>query len=104
MVQKTHIKEVDVEQHLVKEVKRRGGVCEKFASPGKAYVPDRIVTMPGGHIWFVELKAPGKKPTAGQLRDHERRRALGFKVLVLDSIAAVNIFLYTEVENCEAKF
>ncbi|MDI5805976.1 VRR-NUC domain-containing protein, partial [Salmonella enterica subsp. enterica serovar Kentucky] len=30
-------------------------------------------------------KAPGKPPRADQLREHERLRALGFTVVVLDS-------------------
>jgi hypothetical protein len=42
---------------------------------------------------FVELKAPGKKPTPGQLREHARLRELGFRVEVLDSIEAVDNFV-----------
>ncbi|EBD6078502.1 VRR-NUC domain-containing protein [Salmonella enterica] len=49
------------------------------------HVPDRIVLLPGGRIVFVECKAPGKPPRADQLREHERLRALGFTVVVLDS-------------------
>lgn len=35
-------------------------------------------------IRFTELKAPGKKPNASQLREHERLRLLGFRVDVVD--------------------
>jgi hypothetical protein len=42
---------------------------------------------------FVELKAPGKKPTPGQLREHARLRELGFRVEVLDSTEAVDNFV-----------
>jgi hypothetical protein len=48
---------------------------------------------PFGVAIFVELKAPGKKPTPAQQRDHERRRAMGFRVEVLDSIEAVDEFV-----------
>lgn len=74
-----------VEKHLIAEVKKVGGVAYKFVSPGRRSVPDRIVLLPGGHLIFVECKAPGKPPRADQLREHERLRALGFTVVVLDS-------------------
>lgn len=35
-------------------------------------------------IQFTECKRPGKKPTAGQEREHARLRALGFQVNVVD--------------------
>ncbi|EDY2715218.1 VRR-NUC domain-containing protein [Salmonella enterica] len=74
-----------IEKHLVAEVKKAGGVAYKFISPGHRSVPDRIVLLPGGRIVFVECKAPGKAPRAAQVREHERLRALGFTVVVLDS-------------------
>jgi len=84
--------ERDVEKALVKRVKALGGLCEKFTSPTSRSVPDRIVTLPSGRVIFVELKAPGKKPTELQHRDHERRRALGCDVRVIDSMEAANAF------------
>ena len=84
--------ETPIEQALVRRVKSLGGLCEKFTSPNRRSVPDRIVGLPGGRIIFVELKAPGKKPTDAQLRDHEKRRLLGADVRVIDSIEAVNRF------------
>lgn len=84
--------ERDVERALVDRVKALGGTCEKFTSPTKRSVPDRIVTLPGGRIIFVEVKAPGKKPTELQHRDHERRRALGCDVRVIDSMEDARAF------------
>lgn len=81
-----------IERAFVARVKSLGGMAEKFTSPGRRSVPDRIVTLPGGVIIFVELKRPGGKPTVAQLRDHERRRALGCDVRVIDSLEAVNAF------------
>lgn len=77
--------EKTIEKKLCQRVKALGGECEKFTSPGRRSVPDRLVTLPGGIIVFVELKAPGKKPTDNQSRDHARRRSLGCTVLVIDS-------------------
>lgn len=77
--------ERDVERALVKRVKALGGMAEKFTSPARRSVPDRLVTMPDGQIIFVELKAPGKKPTEAQERDHAKRRAMGCDVRVIDN-------------------
>lgn len=85
--------EKDVEAHLVEGVKRLGGVAYKFTSPGRRNVPDRICVLPGGRIVFVELKAPGKKPTAGQLREHKRLVDMGCWVKVCDTIEAVDALL-----------
>ena len=84
--------EKDIENALVRKVKKLGGMCEKFTSPGRRSVPDRIITLPNGKIVFVEVKNTGKKPTELQLRDHERRRALGCDVRVIDNMDDVNAF------------
>jgi len=83
-----------IEQALIYRVKSLGGTCEKFVSPGRRSVPDRLVTLPGGKVIFVELKAPGNKPTEAQQRDHERRRALGCDVRVIDNMDDVDAFPY----------
>lgn len=84
--------EKKIEAALCKRVKELGGLCEKFTSPGKRSVPDRVITLPDNRIIFVELKAPGKHPTELQLKDHEKRRALGCDVRVIDSLEVVNAF------------
>lgn len=91
------MRESSVEKHLVKRCKEIGALCEKFKSIGRAHVPDRIVTFyqyNRGSVFFVETKAPGKKPRAGQVRDHKRREAQGVKVWVLDSIVEVDLFIF----------
>ena len=82
--------ERDVEKALVKRIKALGGECEKFTSPARRSVPDRIVTLPGGRVEFVECKRPGERPTEKQSRDHDRRRALGCTVRVIDSLGAID--------------
>lgn len=81
----TYIRESTVENNLVKKVKAAGGTAYKFTSPGRKAVPDRLVLLPGGRVVFVECKAPGEQPRTDQVREHNRLRALGFKVVVLDS-------------------
>lgn len=50
------MKESQIERHLVDGVKRLGGLCYKFVSPGTLGVPDRIIITSTGRIIFVELK------------------------------------------------
>lgn len=89
------MRESVIEKYLVAEVKKRGGIAYKFTSPGRRSVPDRLVLWPEGVAEFVELKAPGCKPTPLQAREHEKLRALGFAVTVIDSKAGVDAFLGT---------
>ncbi len=86
-------RERDVERYLVERVRDAGGEAYKFTSPGRRGVPDRIVILPGWPPQFVELKAPGKKPTAMQAREHTRIRIAGGVVWTIDSIAAVGDFM-----------
>ena len=79
-----------VEQSLVNRVKALGGIAFKFTSPGRRSVPDRLCLFPGGRVIFVECKSLRKRPTALQAREHDRLRALGFDVRVIDSKEAAN--------------
>ena len=85
--------EKTIEKYLVDECKKLGVLCDKFTSPQRRSVPDRVVSASGGRVYFVELKAEGKKPTEAQLRDHQRRRGLGQTVIVIDSKAQVDKFV-----------
>lgn len=82
--------ERDIERALVKRIELLGGTCEKFTSPARRSVPDRLVSLPGNRVEFVECKRPGQVPTEKQHRDHERRRALGCIVWVIDSLESIN--------------
>ena len=77
------MREKYIEQQLGKEVRLRGGLCEKWIS-GTAGWPDRIVLLPDGKVGFVEVKAPGEEPRILQLHRHEQLRQLGYQVYVLD--------------------
>ena len=83
------MREKSIEQELVKEVKKRGGICPKWVSPGFDGVPDRIVLLPGRKIAFVELKAPGKKPRPLQVKRMRQLKSLGFPVYVVDGIEQI---------------
>lgn len=73
-----------IEQHLVKEVNRRDGLCLKFNSQSMTGIPDRIILMKNGTVGFVEVKQKGKKPRPLQELRMKQLRRLGFKVYILD--------------------
>ena len=50
------MRESEIEKILVQEVAAAGGRAYKFVSPGNDGVPDRIVVLPKGRVYFVELK------------------------------------------------
>lgn len=78
------MREKQIEQRLVKEVRSQGGICPKFVSPGMDGMPDRLVLLPGCRIGFVEVKSPGKPPSPLQTNRHRILRRLGFPVFILD--------------------
>ncbi len=78
------MREKVIEQKLVSEVKRRGGICPKWVSPGFDGMPDRIVLLPCRHFGLVEVKAPGECPRPLQVSRHRLLMRLGFRVYVLD--------------------
>lgn len=78
-------RESSLETYFRVAVRRAGGYTFKLA-PTEAGVPDRLVIMPGGRLYLVELKreeADGGKLSPIQRHWHERIRQLGGWVYVL---------------------
>lgn len=91
--------ERDIESRSRKRAEAKGRRMMKFTSPGHAFVPDDIVMAPipewlqpviAKYFRFAEFKRTGAKPTAAQLREHERLRSMGFVVEVIDSIESAD--------------
>jgi len=53
------MRENEIERHLVWHVVRMGGVAYKFKSTNHRGVADRVVCLPNGQTWFIELKTKG---------------------------------------------
>lgn len=85
--------EKDIEKKLVAEAKKRGCIPVKLLSANYNGLPDRLILSPGERCGFVELKAPGKKPRALQLKRHKELRTLGFKVYVVDDVEQIGEML-----------
>lgn len=76
--------EKHIEQKLVKRVKALGGLALKLNPLGMDGIPDRLILLPKGIAFFVETKAPGKKPRALQVNRMKQLERLGFACFVLD--------------------
>ena len=74
-----------LEAELRERCKALGWMCIKLTSQYQRGLPDRLILMPGGRVCFAEIKTTGKKPTALQRVTHERLRALGYRVEVVDT-------------------
>lgn len=84
--------EAMLEEFFVKRVRLLGGHTIKLA-PTQAGTPDRLVMMPGGYIYLVEMKAPGGRLRPIQVEWHSRAAAIGVHVVVLKSRGEVVCWL-----------
>lgn len=82
-----------IERKLVEAVKANDGMCIKLLCDNLLGLPDRMCLFPGHKIVFVELKTTGQKPRRIQVFMHNKLRALGFRVEVIDSIEGVEQFI-----------
>lgn len=88
-----------IERKLVELVKLNGGMCIKLLCDQLIGLPDRMCLFPGHKIVFVELKTTGRKPKRIQAYMHNKLRALGFRVEVIDTVESVINFVDDIVLN-----
>ena len=84
------MREIRVEDRLKQRTEAAGGMCIKLVILATAGLPDRLVLLPGEKLMFVETKAPKRGPTALQEYMHRKKRALGFKVHVINTLEGVD--------------
>lgn len=86
--------EKEIEKKLRKKVETLGGRCLKWTCPGWSGVPDRIVLLPGGRIYFVETKRPkGGELSALQKKWSAWLTALGFEYWTVWDEDVLDVFL-----------
>ena len=74
-----------IEKKFCEGIKRIGGFPIKLLSTLTG-LPDRLCLLPGGCLFFAELKSTKKKPSAVQKLMHAKLRVLGFEVYVIDNM------------------
>lgn len=77
-----------IERALVQAVAAAGGVAYKFTSPARRGVPDRLIVLPGGRIFFAEVKGAGGRLSKLQEVEIDRLRQLGARVEVVCDLDA----------------
>lgn len=90
--------EKDIEQWLNKKVESLGGLSFKFVSPNNPGVPDRIYILPGGKVFFVELKTEIGKMSNIQKWQRERLQKIGCRFYLVKGMGQARKFI-KELEN-----
>ncbi len=85
-------REAIVEFYLTNKVRRLGGMTVKMV-PTTPGVPDRLVMLPEGRLYLVELKAPHGQLSPVQVNFHGIMAHLGIPVAVLWSRIEVDDWL-----------
>lgn len=74
----------DIENPFVKYAKRKGCHAFKLIFLNKKGFPDRSILCPGGRIFFIEFKRPGKPQSKAQKDVQKLLEGLGFEYYVCD--------------------
>ena len=85
--------ESTIEQRLVQGIKKLGGMCMKFVSPGTSGVPDRIIITSTGKVIFAELKTETGRLTKLQAYTIDEMRKRGADVRVVKGLSEVKALL-----------
>lgn len=85
--------EKGLEKKLREEVSRSGGLALKIASGYYTGLPDRLILMDSGRMFWVEMKSPGKDMTPRQKLVRKALERLGFDVTIIDSETGLLKFL-----------
>lgn len=80
-----------VQAYTKAELEKLGALVRKIRYEGRNGCPDLLVLLPGGVVWFVEVKKDeATGPDPHQAREHERMRNRGANVFVVGSKSQVD--------------
>ncbi len=92
--------ERDIERYLVRRTIEHGGVAYKWVSPGRVGVADRIVLLPGGVVWFVEIKTATGRLSPWQKVFAAEMRRMRMNYIVIRSKEEVDQWFLTRSKKC----
>lgn len=87
------MKETTIEKRLKSAVKDLGGLALKFLPNYFVGAPDRLILMPGGKTYWVELKSTGEKLRPVQRARKKQLEKLGFRCYKIDGQSDLDIFI-----------
>ena len=79
------MRESKIEKTVSDYARSKEWLVYKFCAPGNRAVPDKIF-MRNGEMFFIEFKAPGKKPTKLQEKVAEKIKGQDFEVYTVDNV------------------
>lgn len=82
-----------LEKKLKSEVKRLGGWSLKLLCTHITGLPDQLCLLPGGRLFFAEVKTTKKRAKPVQKLIHRKLRKLGFSVFVVDRSEQIKIII-----------
>lgn len=74
-----------------------GGLTRKWVSPQHSSVPDRILMLPGGIEWKLEVKDFKQQPSKAQYRELMRYVSLDIRCGWVNGF--IGVYLFTTLEN-----
>jgi len=80
------MRERDIEKKYKKKIEEAGGMCLKLSSQYFSGLPDRLVILPGGEIYFIEFKSPTGILSMRQRSVIRQLKELGVRVEVVNEI------------------
>lgn len=86
------MRESTLEAKIVKYCRENGILTYKFSSPAHRGVPDRVM-IKDGKVMFMEVKAPGKSPSALQLHEIEKIQKSGVVAGWVDDFSKAVFYL-----------
>jgi hypothetical protein len=92
-------KESDHERDLRKAVERAGGRCWKLPASIYRFIPDRLILLPVGRVFFRELKKDGEKPTLGQIAMIKILQKMGFNAEIIHGKSGVEEFINVHING-----
>lgn len=85
--------EKDIERWLRWQITNLGGLFFKHVSPGNSGVPDRIAVLPGGRVYFIELKDVSGKVGRLQRWQVDRIRQRGANACIIQGMDQAREFI-----------
>ena len=93
------LSESAIEKKVCKHAEKLGWQVRKVTCPGRRGFPDRLFYR-NAHVFFIEFKAPGKKPRKNQLREIESLRQQRIACFVVDDIEqGIDILEWLELKK-----
>lgn len=92
------MKEKLIEKKLRAGAQFRKGIALKLIAAFFTGLPDRLVLIPVGRLWFVETKTTGERLSPRQKVVHALLRKMGFEVRVISTQELLDQF-FQEVDR-----